>query len=130
MRKIAGLLMVVVASAVAGAVAQEQFSANASQWKRISADSRLYYMYGYVEGVTIERLAAKHPDLPKLVFPPSATPQDLVNALNVFYATPENAQVCWASATEIVSAALAGTPESDSDISVIRKADLQAGCHK
>jgi hypothetical protein len=127
MKKTVAVITLIVVSAMAGALAEEKWSANALKWRQLTPDERVFYVYGFTTGISYERLANKSSE-PPITFADSTRPADIAAAMDAFYAKPENALVCWTYALEITNAAMNGTPKSDAEINLIRKANARAGC--
>jgi hypothetical protein len=127
MKNTVAVITLIIVSAMAGALAEEKWSANALKWRQLTPDARVFHIYGFTTGIGYERLASKSND-PPMTFADSTKPADIAAALDAFYAKPENALVCWTYAVEITNAAMNGTPKSDAEINLIRKVNDRAGC--
>jgi hypothetical protein len=127
MKKTIAVITLIVVSAMAGALAEEKWSANALKWRQLTPDERVFYVYGFTTGISYERLANKTSE-PPITFADSTRPADIAAAMDAFYAKPENALVCWTYALQITNAAMNGTPKSDAEINLIRKVNARDGC--
>ena len=64
MKKTVAVIALVVISAMAGALAEEKWSANALKWRQLTPDERVFYIYGFTTGISYERVSIKLNDPP------------------------------------------------------------------